>query len=490
MRNIYLTPPLVQGQQVHFQWRVEPQSDLYRKSGFTLTFPDTVDPVRVPKRLWWDLFLLCIHPHWLLLQPCEIHLPIRLGSSLRRFWMQLLSNGWDTLRAYAPPKHAQDLAISIAEGDLDVPYESVVGSGYGTAFSGGKDSLLQAGLLFELTERPLLVATTSPMPPLADHVSVRRRELFEQIKRRRHPVFVEVTTCFRSNWDNSFSGRQGFRVAVNELTDTFLYTANLVAVGVALGYTHLFVASEAELQETAIIDDKIVQHSHFMYTAATQRAIARLFARYGLHFGSLTWPLHSMQIQQLLWSRYPDLADLQYSCWRVPVDKATCSECEQCLRVAVTALEQGHDPQQMGIDLPKVVRFASKWKPLTPHFSSQRLPQDDAADLLGTRVADAIRRTSLVRFGKVLLKERGKYSRKEILGALLRFKRLQKRVANLPVPPPMGVRQGFFEWIDPDLRTKLISIYSHHFALESVDKHHGYLERSRTLTGRVTSCLD
>lgn len=490
MRKIYLMPPLIQGQRVHFQWRVEPQSDLYRKTSFILTFPDSVDPARVPKRLWWDIFLLCLHPHWLLLQPCEIHLPLQLGKPLRQFWLQLLRNGLDTLDAYASRRRSGDMSISIVDGELDVPYERVAGSGYGTAFSGGKDSLLQAALLLELTDRPLLVATTSPMPPLSDHVSARRGQLFEQIKQRRNPVFAEVATDFRSSWDSSFAPRHGYRVAVNELTDTFLYTANLIAVGAALGYTHLFVASEAELQESAVIDGTIVQHSHFMYTAATQRAIARLFASYGLHFGSLIWPLPTMQIQQLLWSRYPDLADLQYSCWRVAANEATCSQCEQCLRVAVTALERGHDPQRMGIDLLKVVKFASRWKLPAKRRFSQRLPQDDAADLLGTRVASAIRRTSLVRLGKVLLQAPGKLPRKEILATLRRFRRLQRRVANLPVPPPMAVREAFIEWLDSDLRSGLMSIYTHHFALEPSDQHLGHFERSRTLTQRVTSCLD
>jgi hypothetical protein len=492
MHKIYLMAPAVQSQTVAFHWRVEPASPLYRRTHFTINFPPSVDLSRVPDRLWWDLFLMCLHPHWLLLRPCEVHLPIRLGAPLRQFWLQLLQNGSDTLDAYGPSQiNAGPLGITIVDGDLDVPYATIAGSGCGTAFSGGKDSLLQAALLLELTERPLLVATTSPMPPLADHITARRRQVFDAIQARRNPIFVETRSDFRSTWDNSFAGQLGFRVAVNELTDTFLYTSCLLAAGAALGVLRLFVASETEVQESAVIGGKIVQHSHFMYSAATQRSLARLLAPYGFQFGSLTWPLHTMQVQQLLWTRYPDLCDLQYSCWRVGEGEATCSQCEQCLRIAVTALERGDDPQRMGIDLRKVVNFAATWEPIERRFSTQRLPQDDAADLLSARVADAICRTSLIHIGLTLARpQKGRSSLRDILKTVWEFRRLRIRVRELPTPPRMGVREAFFDWLDADLRDSLIAIYKRYFPMEPRRGHFGNYERSRALTSRTTSCLD
>src|SRR5689334_25277818 len=109
---------------------------------------------------------MCLHPHWLVLRPCEIHLPLRLGAGERHFWLQQLRNGMDTIEAYAVRPPRSDFGISIHDGVLDIPRRPISGQGYGTSFSGGKDSLLQTGLLTELTERPLVVATTSPMPPL------------------------------------------------------------------------------------------------------------------------------------------------------------------------------------------------------------------------------------------------------------------------------------------------------------------------------------
>jgi hypothetical protein len=491
LHKIFLSTPEVQGRTVKFRWHVEPVSSLYRQTHFTINFPSNIDLSRVPQRLWSDLLLICLHPHWLLLRPCEIHLPIKLGAPLIQFWQQLLQNGLDTLHAYGAPHDAAPLGITFVDGLLHVPQEIITGCGYGTAFSGGKDSLLQAGLLLELTERPLLVATTSPMPPSADHATARRRQVFDAIQERRSPIFVEARSNFRSIWDNSFAAKLGYRVAVNELTDTFLYTSCLLAVGAARGVTRLFIASETEVQENSLIDGKIVQHSHFMYSAATQRSLARLLAPYGLQFGSLIWPLHTMQVQQLLWKRYPDICDLQYSCWRVGEGQATCSQCEQCLRIAATALADGHDPQRMGIDLRKVIRFALAWRPV--ELSAQKLPQDEAAELLELRVVDAIRRIPLAHVRQVLNSSCNRSSaleRLKNLKAMWNFRRLRRRIRRWPEPPSMGVREAFFDWLDGDLREDLIAIYTRDFPLEPRHHHLALFERSHALTSRAIASLD
>ena len=490
MNKVHLMAPRIEGQTVWFQWSVEPATLLYRQTHFTLTFPSSINLSRVPEKLWWDILLICLHPHWLLLRPCQIYLPLKLGAPLRRFWLQLLQNGADTLNVYGPSQNAASLGITIIDGDHEVDYARVAGSGCGTAFSSGKDSLLQAALLLELTERPVLVAATSPLPSLADHGTARRRHVFEAIQARRNPIFVEVVSDFRSTWDNSFAAHQGIRLAVNELTDTFLYTSCLLAAGAALGVTRLFVASEAEVQESALIGGKIIQHSHFMYSAATQRSLARVLAPYGLHLGSLTWPLHTMQVQQLLWARYPDICDLQYSCWRVGEGQATCSHCEQCLRIAFTALASREDPQRMGIDLRKVIAFASDWEPIGLSPSTLRLPQDDAADLLARRVVAAIMGTSLIHFGLTLGRAKKRLSPRDFIITVRNFHRLRRRFRQWPTPPRMGIREAFFDWLDADLRDRLIAIYTRYFPLEPRTLHFGTYERSQTLTSRATSSLD
>jgi hypothetical protein len=51
--------------------------------------------------------------------------------------------------------------------------------------------------------------------------------------------------------------------------------SNLLLAGAALGYTRLILASEAEVQASAILNCKIVQHKHFMHSPATWRVWLR-----------------------------------------------------------------------------------------------------------------------------------------------------------------------------------------------------------------------
>jgi hypothetical protein len=489
MYQIFLMTPIVEKQTVTFVWRVEPATTLYRKTSFTMAFPGSVDLSRVPDRLWWDIFLICLHPHWPLLRPCQIHLPLKVPAPERQFWLQLLQNGFDTLTAYGPERLRLDsLGITMLSGELDIPRTPVTGSGFGTSFSSGKDSLLQAGLLRELTERPLLVTTTSPMPPRATHETERRRTVLAAIQERRNLQLVEVNSDFRSIWDNGFAGHLGYSLAVNELTDTFLYMSSLLAVGAALGNTRLFLASEAEVQVNAIVDGKIVQHKHFMYSAATQRALGRLLVPYGIRFGSLTWPLYSIQVQQLLWTRYPDLCDLQYSCWHVQPGEATCNQCEQCFRITMTALASGHNPERMGIDLREVLCHVPDYVTATSPETCI-LPQDWQKGAAVVR--DAVCRVSLTHLASVLAKGRNRIlASREVFGMLWNFYRLQSLARQAPRYRRSGVRQAFFDWLDPELRDSAVGIYTRHFSREPRREHFGEYERSRALTLRATSFLE
>lgn len=496
MRKIYLQAPLIEGQTATFRWRVEPATDLYRQTQFSLRFPSSVDLSQLPDRLWWDVMLICLHAHWLVLRPCEIHLPLRLGAGERQFWLQQLRNGVDTIEAYNSHAARYDFGIEIRDGALDLPRQRLAGQGYGTSFSGGKDSLLQAALLTELVERPLLVATTSPMPPLHDHDTARRREVFAAIQARRDVRFIEVRSDFRACWDNGFSMHQGYRITINELTDAFLYTASLLVAGAALGVTRLFLASEVEVQESIAKEGRLVQHSHFMYSAATQRALAALLAPYGIRYGSLTWPLYSLQVQRLLWRRYPDLADLQYSCWAVGREEATCSRCSQCLRIAVTALADGYDPRRMGIDLDRLLAYAPSWPPFREGapagpMTAMNTPQSIVSERFHALVLQTFGRVSLLHLAHLLADgSPRRLASRQVRESLATFRRLRRRARRAPAPPPIGVREAFCDWLDPDLRDRLMAIYRHHFAMEPRRAHLAVFERSRMLTERATSALD
>lgn len=385
MRRITLHAPEVRRDGASFRWRVEPATELYRASAFTLRLPPGLDARQVPESLWWTVALLCLHSHWTLLRPCSVRLPVGLAPGHREVWSRLLEAEAATLEAHRAGAAGEGADHGAGGGRGSGSGAAAAGAGVveliedgprlappprlleegrcAAAFSGGKDSLLQAALLSELGLPTLLVTTTSPMPPLADHETARRRHVLAEIVRRRDVELAEVVTDLRASWRNDFPPRVGYPVSVNEITDTFLYTAALLVVAALRGATHLFLASEAEVQENAEIGGRTVQHPHFMYSAATQGAIAALLAPLGMRYGSLISALYSSQVQQLLWQRYGDLCDLQYSCWRVAAGEATCSRCSQCLRVALGALAAGGAPERMGIDLIRLLPAMRDWAP-------------------------------------------------------------------------------------------------------------------------------
>jgi hypothetical protein len=396
-RRVTLHPPELSGGTATFRFDVDPPSPLYHATRFSLTFPPWIDVRGLPDRLWWTVFLLCLHAQWPYLAPCEVRLPIRLGPGEREFWRRLVSSYLDTLEAYRTGETPGRSIELVDEGPLLPPFASMADTGWcATSFSGGKDSLLQVGLLTELTRRPLVVTTTSPLPGLFDHETPWRRHVLSEVGRRRRLTFAEVTSDFRATWVNHYPRQIGYPVSVNETTDTFLYFAALLAVSMALGATHLFLASEAELQESVLRDGRVVRHPHFMYSAATQRAVSAWLGPSGMEYGSLTWPLHSGEVIRLLWSRYPDLASLQYSCWRVRADQAACSRCSQCFRIAVGIMAAGGHPERIGIDVPTVLEGRESWQPSWP-AASDALPDDRVRADFSAAIIRSVRATPLAR---------------------------------------------------------------------------------------------
>ncbi|HEV7919446.1 MAG TPA: hypothetical protein VGR02_01510 [Thermoanaerobaculia bacterium] len=474
MREIHLETPRVQGDRVEFAWRVEPETALHQRTSFFLRVPGCD---RLPERLLWLLAMLPLHSLWALLRPCRVHLPVRLPGGEKEFWLRLLDATVMTLEGN---RGGDDVARSIELVEHGAPVAEVAPLAErglcAAAFSGGKDSLLQAGLLSELLPELLLVTTSSPMPPLHDHVTARRRHVMREIVARRANIqLIEVESDLRSSWRNDFPPTVGYQVAVNELVDTFLYLAALLAAGWSRGATHLFLASEAEVQENVELRGRTVQHPHAMYSVATQTAVGALLARLGMRYGSLQSPLHSEQVQQLLWQRYPDLSDLQYSCWRVGPDEATCSSCSQCLRIAFAALSIGESPQRMGIHLGKLIRTMHRWE-----------PRQGEAVLPGERVALELHAATVRSIVATPLRSVASAG----LLALLRFARMRRRLARVATPPRPGYRPRYLEHVDPLVRERIASIYAASFPADSSESHEAMRRRGAALAQWIAEPLE
>ena len=487
-----------------FHWRVEPETPLYRRTSFTLAFPPEVDLASVPEPLWWTVAMLCLHPHWNLLRPCRVELPIELAQAETEFWARQVEVEAATLEAYRgaatpldalppegpwPPLGA--FAI-MARGERLPPLprlpRQAAGRRCAAAFSGGKDSLLQAALLCDFTPQPLLVTITSPMPPLHDHLTARRRQVMAAMAARRDVTLLEVESDLRGSWQNDFPPTVGYPVAVNEITDTWLYLAALLVCAVALGVPHLFLASEAEVQDNVEVGGRIVQHPHCMYSRASQRAIQSLLAPLGMRYGSLISALHSEQVQQLLWTRYTDLCDLQYSCWRVGPEQAACSRCGQCLRVALSVLALGASPERMGIDLEPLLLAQSGWQPR--RCTSDALPAAMVAARLHAQVVRSLAATPASRVLAALA--RGgprRLLRPDAWRALAAYTRLRWRVASTGVTPAPGYRAGFLCGLEPWIAGPVAAVFAEHFPGAAADDHAGILERSERLAGYVAAPL-
>jgi hypothetical protein len=512
MNCVRLLPPAIEPRRrtATFRWQVEPETPLYQRTSFTLSFPPEIDLARVPPALWWTVALLCLHSHWNLLRPCRVELPVELPAGEAEFWRRLVDVEAATLEAYrgAPtPLDARPPGSGAAAGAAVWPplaaFEleargrplparpplprAAAGGRCAAAFSGGKDSLLQAALLCELTAQPLLVTTTSPMPPLHDHLTARRRQVLAAMRRRREVTLLEVESDLRESWRNDFPPTAGFPVSVNEITDTWLYFAALLVCAVTFGASHLFLASEAEVQDNVELDGRIVQHPHCMYSCATQRAVESLLAPLGLRYGSLISALHSEQVQQLLWTRYSDLCDLQYSCWRVGQDQAACSRCSQCLRVALAVLAIGDRPERMGIDLVPLLLAQAGWRPR--QCAGDALPAAAVAARLHAQVARSLAATPTSRVLAALA--RGGPAR--LLGAdgwraLAAYARLRWRVAPAAVPAP-GYRAGFLGGLDPLIAGPVGAVFAQHFPRADPSDHAGILQRGERLASFIAAPL-
>ncbi|HVT58435.1 MAG TPA: hypothetical protein VHR45_08540 [Thermoanaerobaculia bacterium] len=498
MNVITLAPPALDAERrtATFRWRVEPETDLYHRTSFTLRFPAEVELARLPQPLWWTVALLCLHSHWNLLRPCRVELPVELPPGEAEFWCRLLETEAATLEAYRSGRSAASPWPPLAAFELHArgprlpsPQRLAAGRRCAAAFSGGKDSLLQAALLCDFTAAPLLVTTTSPMPPLHDHQTARRRQVLAAMAARRDVTLVEVESDLRTSWKNDFPPLVGYPVAVNEITDTFLYFAALLVCAVALGATRLFLAAEAEVQENVELDGRIVQHPHFMYSRATQQSIESLLAPLGLRYGSLISALHSEQVQLLLWTRYTDLCDLQYSCWRVGANEAACSRCSQCLRVALSLLALGERPERMGIDLVTLFPALADWRPR--EIANGALPAAIVAARLHAQVVRALAATAPSRV-LAALAAGGPARLLQPSGwrAFAAYVRLRRRVAAVATAPPApGYRADFLRGLDPSIAEPVGAVFAEHFELAASGADAAVLERGERLASFVAAPL-
>jgi hypothetical protein len=484
MTLIRLQPPRVDGQTATFSWTVEPRTTLYYDTEFALRFPDSVDLGRVPQAIWWRVAMLCLHNQWPLLRPCRVVLPFRLDPGEREFWLRMCDAEVATLEAWGGGSDFGRRIDIVESGSPLEPPDPVLPSTLAAAcFSGGRDSLTQAALLTELGITPLLVTTSSPREGSFEHETPRRTQVMSEIQSRRGLELIDVESTLRGCWNIGFAAPR-YPIGVSEIGDTFLFCAVALVVAFSRGASSIHLASEAEVQESAWSGGQIVQFRHFMYSAATQRSLSALFARFGIAYGGLTSPLRQFQVQRLLGARYTDLRDLQYSCWSMAFDEAACSRCGECRTNAFNLMAEGISPEEIGIDIVPLLTEYADWKPRVGDWDSH-LPQlRRLFDTQALRCIETVTPELAASF--VPDSRRGSAEASDALAAYARMRALALETPREPEP---GYRTGYLRLIEERHRRGLEAIFDEHFAREDEDLHQPMLERSLTLTDWVTAPL-
>lgn len=473
-----LLAPRIGTGEVEFEWEVTPSTDLYRANGFRLSFPSELDLGHVPESLWLRLAMICLHTHWALLRPCLVELPFYLGPGEREFWQRLAGVAAAQVEVYGATVRAGPAVAIHDHGPALRPVAISARDGRAAAaFSGGKDSLTQAGLLAELTDRPLLVTTTSPVSWLTDQGSARERVLSE-ITRRLPVDLVEIRSDFRACWDNGYSRYQGCSLAINELTDVLLYQATTLAAAAASGIGRALMASEADIQYNVSLRGAVIQHDHFAASVVTMGALDALVRKFGLALGSLTYPLHGDQVQSLLLNRYGMLAELQYSCWSATDGGQACSICGQCFEIALMLLSEGISPRRAGIDPGRVL---IAWAEPRPGASPPPLPVPRPARERTLRI---VQQTDVEQVSATLAEDPAREQ------AIDGYRRLRRRLMERPVAPPHpGYVAGFLERVPCDLREGLRTIFDQHFTAGTGPELDAVCARSLSLTRWITDPL-
>jgi hypothetical protein len=486
--RVRLHEPEIDGHDACFRWEVAPASELYQRSDFRLSFPPQLDLHAVPRALWWRIALICLYPHWALLRPCRVELPVALGAAEREFWMRLIDNAAVQLEAYGGTPRPGRAAELVDAGPTLAP-AALAGTGdrAAVAFSGGKDSLALSALLAELTERPLLVSTTSPVPWARDYTGVGRDRALAEIVKRLPVDVIEVRSDFRSCYRMNFAARDGCTLGTHLLSDVPLFQAATIAVAAAAGARRTFMASEADCQYNTARDGHVIQHVEFVSSAATQAALDALLSGFGLRQGSLTYPLHMPLVQGLLLRRYRALADLQFSCWQAPDGAQACSACAKCFQIALVTLAEGVSPRELGIDPVRVLCAFGDWRLNTPAtHAGPRLHETRSSR---DHLVRCLQELPTSRVESILTSDALARQDARLGEAFAVYARLRADALSLSTPPALGYVAGFLEMIDADLRGPLRAIFDEHFSPAPAREFAGMLERSQALAGWIAEPL-
>jgi hypothetical protein len=207
-----------------------------------------------------------------------------------------------------------------------------------------------------------------------------------------------------------------------------------------------------------------------------------------MYFGSLISSLHSSQVQELLTTRYRDVRDLQFSCWRTSEERRACSECSECKRLGWVALSLGEPPSELGIDL---VHLLNNYD--TPELASRvhtYPPSAEVSERMHAQSGHAVASIPTRRVLALISREQpSALARPAGWRALARFHRLRREALAREDSAPTGYRAGYLETVDPELRDGIATIFDDHFDREPEEAYIDQLRRQRDAIEHITEPL-
>lgn len=491
--TITLNKPQPTENGARFSWSIDPDTAFYKKeASFKLEYPSTIDVSKIPDAVWARVMLVCLHTHWAMLRPCRVVLPFRLSEGELEFWRRLTDAAvWsletrreNAIGSFSVRTRREIDFVNRGDPIPELKPPEQISDCVAASFSGGRDSMTQLGLLQELGEKPFLVTTTSSRPGSEEMISDRRRMVIDEIQRRRGVELVEVESDYRDCFNTLHDRAVSYGVSINEASDTFLYFAAAWAAAYARGAKSVFLASEAEVQESIRREGMVVQYTHFMYSAVSQRALSELIKPSSIDYSGLTYPLHQLQIHHLLNTRYTDIRDLQYSCWEQRPGEGVCSRCSTCMQSAVNLMSDGVEPSVIGIDLNELLVAKRDWQPrpftdptdTAVLVSVRRYIEGHTTRYLREQDAESIAKFA----GPSGLTSEATDAARQICAAAV--------AAPDPGPEP-GYRAGYLELIVPRLRSGLESIIQESFKTEPPESYAELLANTRMLSEWIAAPL-
>jgi hypothetical protein len=310
--------------------------------------------------------------------------------------------------------------------------------------------------------------------------------VLEEMRKRTGLERIEVRSDFRTCVVNDHPLVAKYGLAATELTDTLLYFANNWAVASARGANAVFLASEAEAQESIRRDGMVVQIEHLSFTSATQQALNALTAQTGISYGGLTSALQHFQIQRVLDRQYPELSDLQYSCFKQEEGDDVCNNCFSCLKTALHKMTDDSPPSEVGIDVDLTLVNHSDWSPAYGGDGEHRSAVGRLyGDRMNAHVVRVLRELDVERVSRFT--ESGELSP----GAKDAFERMRATAIASPDPPPEpGYRAEYLEFLDEPMRDGLNGLFSEYFDPEPLGEYGHMLDNTRLLAGWIAAPLE